>query len=175
MLLGADIPAAPAQEGPESPIDVKGLVTEVLPTAYPRLIACLRQRGPLRAVDGAGAGYRLSMGADGLTVEGSRPPDPPGNPAGDPAGDPGGGSAEFLLLDADLDARLDRVTWRGAGIPGGRFVIDDPQDDAALGLWYLALHAAIGPAPSARCPAGRIGRPEMAPARHGLSPGAGLR
>lgn len=139
MLLGADIPAAQAQEGPESPIDVKGLVTEVLPTAYPRLIACLRQRGPMRAMDGAGAGYRLTMGADGLTVEGSLRPEP----SGDPAGDPGGGSTEFLLLDA----RLDRVTWRGAGIPGGRFVIDDPQDDAALGLWYLALHAAIGPVP----------------------------
>ena len=60
MLLGADIPAAPAQEGPESPIDVKGLVTEVLPTAYPRLIACLREHGSLRAADGAVAGYRLS-------------------------------------------------------------------------------------------------------------------
>ena len=139
MLLGADIRTAPAQEGPESPIDVKGLVIEVLPTAYPRLIACLRERGSLRAADGAGAGYRLSMGANGLTVQGSLPADLEGNPEGS--------SAEFLLLDA----RPDRVTWRGAGIPGGRFVIDDPQDDTALGLWYIALHAAAAAIGAASC------------------------
>lgn len=136
LALGwAACPPLGAQEGPESPVATGRWIGEVLPGAYPRLVAALAVReGPVvcPGLWPEADALRFAATGSGVEVEGRLPP-----------ATSGAAGMGYRLTDRDGDARPDEIVWHDAAAPDAPWRIETPADDTSLTLWYEALAAGL--------------------------------
>lgn len=118
---------------------IQNIITRVLPSKYPMLVAYARKHPEFtvryKAQSGEMQEITVNFKDDGIVLSSVVHLQA--------ATGADSGTAMVIMFDTDLDSRLDLVTYLGASVPNGSYSQKNPNDDASLLYWYTGLYAVI--------------------------------